>query len=90
MAPCRFFIEVEGSDFDAVQSALENFQSGRYFELSVGTSAIEVRGIETIVLGNRDDNSQLASAYGQVLSGLDAVDLVETAASWNQVDPIPQ
>ncbi len=84
------FIEVEGSDFDAVQSALENFQSGRYFELSVGTSAIEVRGIETIVLGNRDDNSQLASAYGQVLSGLDAVDLVETAASWNQVDPIPQ
>ncbi|MEM8506144.1 MAG: SGNH/GDSL hydrolase family protein [Cyanobacteria bacterium P01_D01_bin.1] len=86
------FLEVDGSSFDAVQSSLTGFRAGRRFQLSVGSREIEIYSIEQVVLGNSDNRAQFGQAYAQSLGGLDAdaIALVDTAARWNQLDPISQ
>ncbi len=84
------FLEVDSADFEVVQSRLEEFRSGRRFQLAVGENNIELYSIEQVVLGRSDDRAQFAEAYAQAFSELDAktVSLVDTAARWNQLDPI--
>ena len=84
------FLEVDGADFETVQSRLEGFRSNQRFQLLVGENSIELYSIERVVLGQSNDRAQFDEAYAQAFSELDAetVSLVETAARWNQLDPI--
>ncbi len=85
------FLEVGSAEFELAQSSLEGFRAGRRFQFSVGETEIELFNIERVVLGNRGDRTQFAQAYSQALGGLadEAIALVDTAARWNQLDPIP-
>ena len=85
------FLEVGSADFELTQSILEEFQAGRRFQFSVGENEIELFNIERVVLGNSDDRAQFAQAYSQAFEGLTdgAIALVDTAARWNQLDPVP-
>ena len=85
------FLEVGSADFELAQSSLEGFRAGRRFQFSVGENEIELFNIERVVLGNRGDRTQFAQAYSQVFDGFadEAIALVDTAARWNQLDPIP-
>ncbi len=85
------FLEVGSAEFELAQFSLEGFRAEQRFQLSVGENEIELFNIERVVLGNSDDRTQFAQAYSQALDGLadGVIALVDTAARWNQLDPVP-
>ncbi|MBE9061406.1 SGNH/GDSL hydrolase family protein [cf. Phormidesmis sp. LEGE 11477] len=84
------FLEVDGTDFEAAQSGIADFQAGRPFQFSIGNSEIKLRSIEQVILGNSDNRTQSAQAYSQAFGELDAeaIALVDAAVRWNQIDPV--